>query len=240
MRERFWFVYIQEHTLGPLSTDTIILMLAQNRLQFADYIWSDGQPTWQRIYEVDDFRKALPPFPKDSPPKDRGAETPVEAKFKKEEPAPAPKKKKKASPPDEYHFKDTPPGKVDDRPDDDEEIESAPKKAPEPQREFPKIRRTPRIPLNGTLATTQHGTFKIINISEGGVFVMAPQALPIGTDLKFKLEAAAFKKAFDMTGVVIRHNVPGEPNGFAVEFTRVNPAHKRAFQEYIRSKELEE
>lgn len=245
MQQRYWFVHIQEQTLGPLPTDTIMLMLNQNRLQFADYIWSDGQPTWQRIYEVDDFRKALPSFPKDSPPTNRAGEIPVGAQAKKVEPA---RKKKKATPPNEYHFKDTPPGKTDDRPDEGEQEQeeaaaeqTAPAKTtPEPQREFPKIRRTARIPLNGTLATAQHGTFKIINISEGGVFVMAPQALSIGTDLKFKLDATPFKKTFEMTGVVIRHNVPGEPSGFAVEFTRVNPAHKRAFQDYIKSKEPKE
>lgn len=102
---------------------------------------------------------------------------------------------------------------------------------------FPKIRRFERIPIKAKIliqgnqekGATEH---EILNISEGGLFVETKQPLPIGIDIKFRLESPSFPKALEMTGVVIRHAVQGENSGFGIEFTRVNPSHRRILQQY--------
>src|SRR5581483_7942360 len=64
-----WFIHIQGENLGPLPLQTIKLMLSQNRLQFADYIWGPGLNKWERIYELDEFAALLPGYPKQPIPK---------------------------------------------------------------------------------------------------------------------------------------------------------------------------
>jgi hypothetical protein len=38
-----------------------------------------------------------------------------------------------------------------------------------------------------------------------------------------------------MTGVVMRIGVSDNENGFAIEFTRMNPSHQRVIAGYVRS-----
>jgi Tfp pilus assembly protein PilZ len=81
---------------------------------------------------------------------------------------------------------------------------------------------------------------EVVNISEGGVFLRAEVPLPIGTELKFGLEIKGIAKKLDMTGVVIRHGQAENIEGFAVEFIRQNPAHKRLIQEFLNERMGEE
>lgn len=92
-----------------------------------------------------------------------------------------------------------------------------------------------RIPCTGKIISTEHGSFNILNVAERGLFVSSEAPPPVGTEIKFKIESKSFAKTLEMTGVVIRHANKEEDPGFAVEFTRVNPAHKRIFEEYVRS-----
>lgn len=223
MPNQSWFVYVEEEILGPLPTETVASMLSKNRLQFADYIWTNEQPTWMRIYEVEGFRKLLPPFPKMPIPiaGTHATETQPEPKSAPKIAATKPQKKKT---PDEYHYLNSDPGSAVEK-------EHAKKEA------FPKAQRNYRVGISATITIANRGTYKLGNISEGGVFVLASDGLAVGTDLKFTIESKSFHKPLEMTGVVIRQNVPGEAVGFAIEFTRVNPAYKRLLTEYVKNKE---
>lgn len=216
-----WFICVGEQILGPLPTDTVTIMLSQNRLQFADYIWTDEQPTWMRIYEVENFRKSLPPFPK-MPVPPVPSESPQAAPPKPKPETKAASKPNKKKTPDEYHFLNSEPGSAVEK---------------EKETEFPKVRRNCRVPISASITIVGRGTYKLGNISEGGAFVMAADGLSVGTDLKFKIESKSFQKPLEMTGVVIRQNVHGETAGFAIEFTRVNPAYKRLLHEYVKGHE---
>jgi hypothetical protein len=75
-----------------------------------------------------------------------------------------------------------------------------------------------------------------VNISENGVFIEGVQGkIEVGSDIKFKLKSKVFEKELDMTGVVVRAGATGETKGYAIEMTRVNPAHKRMILDYIES-----
>jgi Tfp pilus assembly protein PilZ len=75
--------------------------------------------------------------------------------------------------------------------------------------------------------------YKIIDISEGGVFVASKEPMEIGTDLQFDLQIEGFPENLSMVGVVIRHGDRDQHPGFAIEFMRVNPAYKRMLQTFI-------
>jgi hypothetical protein len=99
------------------------------------------------------------------------------------------------------------------------------------------IRRHTRVRLDGTVTVEDYGTFTSFDISEGGLFIVANTPIPFGTDVKLHIESAAFPKPLDMTGIVIREGISeaGE-TGFAIQFTRVNPAHRRVLQDYVKQK----
>lgn len=203
-----WHLHFDGENIGPVTTDVVKLFLKQHRVHFADYIWSTGHTKWHRIIDLDEFASLLPPYP--SSPIPGGVVTPSAAPAAVEEVVVA---KKVAAP----------------------KIQKAPKVVAEKQTEkvWPKVRRTTRIPCQGTVAIEGHDSFALINISEGGIFVKAKELLPIGADVKFSLEITSLSKKFVMTGVVIRHGVAEGEHGFAVEFTRLNPAHKRELVEFI-------
>lgn len=195
---RFWHVHFQGETLGPLSTEKVLAMLAQNRLQFTDFAWRSGLTKWMRMSELDDFIPHLPAYPTTPIPERDGND-----KEQITAPLAEPIVKKKS------------------------DVKEAKK---------PKIKSAfLRIPLEGTVKTTQHGSFAILNAAERGVFVSADTPLPLGTEMKFTLTAKAFPKPLEMTGVVVRQSSEQEEKGFAIEFTRINPAHKRLFEEYVRA-----
>jgi hypothetical protein len=64
MAGRHWFIHIQGETFGPLSNEIVVLMIKQNRLQFSDFIWSEGCTKWMRIVEISEFTALMPPYPK--------------------------------------------------------------------------------------------------------------------------------------------------------------------------------
>lgn len=99
------------------------------------------------------------------------------------------------------------------------------------------IRRHTRVRLEGNVNVDGYGNFTAFDLSEGGLFIVANTPIPFGTDVKIRLESPAFPKAMDMTGIVIREGLSeaGEA-GFAIQFTRVNPAHRRVIQDYVKQK----
>ncbi len=100
---------------------------------------------------------------------------------------------------------------------------------------FPKVRRHWRVPVTGKLHAGEHGDLEVTNISESGLFCRTEAKIPTGTELKFTLCSSAFATELKMTGVVIRQSSEPEVPGFAIEFTRMNPVHKRIIAEYVKS-----
>lgn len=210
MPSRFWHVYIHGETLGPLATETVVLMLNQGRLQFLDFVWAAHLTKWQRIADLDDFQAHIPAYPKVPIPAESAAAAPVARAELARAAQPVPAKSAPFLTP---------------------ELKPA---APEEKKSWVKIRRFIRVPANTERAVLgEHGAYEVLNISEGGIFLEAKAPLPIGTDVNVSLELVSLEKKFEMTGVVIRHGVVDGIAGMAIEFTRLNPAHKRALQTYI-------
>jgi hypothetical protein len=205
MAAESWYLHIQGETFGPVSTQVVTIMLRQNRLLFSDYVWAKGLTKWSRLGDLHQFASLMPPYPNAPIPGDDAPE------------APAPKPARQAAP----------------------VAQAAPVVQPEPG--IPpnqhRLRRYPRIPLPGTVEVAGYGVFELIDLSEGGIFLKAGTTnIPHGTDVKFSLAANAFPKPLDMTGLVIRAGDSDDgTKGFAIQFTRVNPAHKRVIQEYVQS-----
>lgn len=222
MPQNEWFVHLQGETFGPISSDLIRLMIKQNRLQFTDFIFKGGMTQWARISEVTEFTSLIPPFPSVPPPKDgvvpkraaKVAEPEVEVDAEPA-PAPAPTTAARAKTP------------------------VAPKAAPAPKKEPVKpkpkapIRYSERVAIDAVVNIDGVGSFKAVNISETGILLKDSANIPKGEDLKFKLISTALEKPLDMTGILVRE---GETE-FALEFTRVNPAHKRMLQKYVQSQQ---
>jgi hypothetical protein len=237
MSAKKWFVHIGGETFGPASTESIITMIKQFRLHFADYIWAEGFTKWVRVSEVDDFIGQMPAYPKvpipslnETPSQEAAEET------EEEPPPPPPKKKVKAEPPPPKAAK-VKHAKVPVPTPEEEAEEAKPSaKAPEAKKApkvWPKARRFIRVEISGGVDTPEHGKFNVVDISPGGVFVKSEKPLDIGTELKFTLQSDAFENTLEMTGVVIRHGTSYGAKGFAIEFTRLNPSYRRLFQEYV-------
>jgi c-di-GMP-binding flagellar brake protein YcgR len=169
----------------------------------------------------------MPAYPSVPIPKSRG-EAPLAKKLEKATPKPALKPAPKTAPDRES---------VESQEPIELPVKTTPKKeAPKPlpaKKNWPKFRRFIRVPIKAKVSVQGHGSFEVFNISESGVFLKASDPLEIGTDVKLSLEAEIFENKIDMTGIVIRLTEESAVKGFAVEFTRLNPAHKRALQAYV-------
>jgi len=223
-----WFVHMQGEVLGPLATEVVTKMLEQGRVQFGDFVWRKGFAKWIRIMDVDAFQGALPPYPKVPIP---------ESEAEEEAAKPKPRSEPRSEPKQETKPVRKAEAKV--------EAKVEPKSKPEPKAESKdeaKVRKWqfPRVPIEATAVFEGIGSLKVVNIAEKGIFVQAKSVLPLGTPVKFRLDAKTFEKSLEMTGVVIRQGQAEKNEGFAVEFTRVNPAHKRAISQYIISKLIDE
>jgi len=229
MANASWFVHIQGETFGPVSIDVIQIMLRQNRLQFSDYVWSDGLTRWTRIGDLHQFVGLMPPYPSVAIPSAAGNVPPPEPVRARAAPASATAPTATSVPlPGSSPVippSSGPPG---------------PAAASRPQAESPLkawIRRYGRVTIEGSVAIDAFGTYPIVDLSEGGVFLKSAAAIPFGTDLRFRLDSPSFPKPLDMTGIVIREGASEDGQaGFAIQFTRVNPAHRRMVHEYVKSR----
>lgn len=72
---------------------------------------------------------------------------------------------------------------------------------------------------------------KVVDISEGGMFVKAEEALPVGADAEFSLKAVSDSSGLDLTGKIVRivsgdaefsfDNIPGMGVEFKDNFTEL-------------------
>jgi hypothetical protein len=211
-----WYVHIGDEIFGPVSTEVVNVMLRQTRLQFTDFIWAPGLTKWVRIIDVDDFTRLLPPYPASSIPKP-GKEQKVKVEDVSEEP--------------EEEFSDdlTPPPPPPIKK-EDVRTGNLSGKALKPGL---KLSVFPRIKVKGKVNIKGYGVYKVIDLSEGGVFAAAETSIDIGTEVEFSLDADIFPEKMTLTGVVIRHGDRHDEKGFAVEFMRVNPIYKRMIKDAI-------
>jgi hypothetical protein len=212
MKDAVWYVHINGETFGPVTTPALLALLKQNRLQFADFIWSPGFTRWTRVADVHEFTVLLPQYPTAPFPTHDEHKTPIEIPPTKKS-ATAINTTTATSP---------------------EPVVAPPPKVEPPKK--PKIRKGERVAITATVSVTGAGEFDVVNISENGVFIEGVQGkIEVGSDIKFKLKSKVFEKELDMTGVVVRAGATGETKGYAIEMTRVNPAHKRMILDYIES-----
>lgn len=54
--------------LGPISEESLLLLVKQGRIQLCDYVWCEDINKWQRLMEIPPFSALLPPYPKDRAP----------------------------------------------------------------------------------------------------------------------------------------------------------------------------
>lgn len=203
MSKSSWYVHLQGENVGPLSTATVTSMLQQNRLQFVDFIWEESLTKWHRIMDLDQFASLLPTYPKAAIPKEATA-----PKAAAPEPKPSPAK---AAMPKAAAKKSAPP-----------------KETKPPLGKFHRVRaQGAKVELDG------HGDFGVVNLSEGGVFLESNSPIAVGTEVALSLELPGLDKKLELTAVVIRHGIAEEISGFAVEFTRLNPAHRRLLRDFI-------
>jgi hypothetical protein len=244
MAKPVWYLYLGGDCIGPVQHETLVRMLTENRLHFSDFVWSQGHAEWLRISEVPQFRSYLPEYPSVPVPSGRGetsrsheapeapAETPrkvvpLRSAPKPEAPrseAPSPKAARAAAapapaaPPVQRTAPVTPPISVEEEP-------------------KPYGRRMWRVPIDATVTLESYGDFKVVDISEGGLLLEAGQsAIEVGTDVKLHIASPSFTKTLDMTGILVRQEDCDGTRCYGIEFTKVNPAHKRALNGYVASK----
>jgi len=228
---RTWFIYSQGETFGPLSTDVVMLMIKQKRLEYWDFIWTQGLDAWARVADMMPFSELLPSYPDAPIPGDAGEGTipnPTQGKAAAPTPVSPPT-------PDPSHSK-VPPAAPAHQP--EPAPGTAPGNAPGNADGKPKtgraIRRHGRAKIVGTADIAEYQTYPVYDIAEGGIFVIAEPPLPVGISVKFKLISDSFAKPMNMTGIVIRLGSTEEGQmGFGIQFTRVNPAYSRIIRDYV-------
>jgi hypothetical protein len=110
-------------------------------------------------------------------------------------------------------------------------------KIAEKEKAVEKTKRFTRVHFDGTISTRHNGTFVALNLSESGIFLESEECPPLGSNLSFTIESKFFSKPLEMTGILIRQGFTFEgQRGFAIQFTRVNPACKRIISEFISSR----
>lgn len=217
MPEKLWFVNIRGETFGPIGTSVVMGMLKENRLQFTDFLWTEGLTRWQRIQDLHEFAALIPPYPTGRIPTAEHLEQ-AEPSITFRQPQPV------ALVPEAPPL----PGAIK-IPDAQRPVRTG----PSPKAKF---RRNARVELDAHVSVEGHGLFEAVDISGGGLLLKGRDGIRISTDVKFRIESAHFSKVLDMTGVVVREEVCGGHVEFAIEFTRVNPSHKRVIQEYVTQK----
>jgi hypothetical protein len=212
MSEKKWHICIDGNVFGPLDSKTVQVMLQQSRLQFVDFIWQAGMNQWQRISKVGEFDQLIPPYPAAAIPAQGNAAAVTQPK--------APAKVKKAAAVQERPV--TPVAPI---------VPVMPAQPVTPVKA--KVRTLDRVKVAGKILIDGAGAFDVVDLSIGGIFVASPNLINVGTDIEFNIEIKGLVKSLDMTGIVVRHGAFEKSSGFAVEFTRPNPAYLRILSDFI-------
>lgn len=206
-----WFLHIKSETMGPVSTSTVEGMLKKEQVTYFEFAWTEGLDQWTRLCDIDDFNQNLPQYPSEATPGGEVSEPVAKKSAPVTAPTPAPAKKKETAKP--------------------APVEEPPAPIQQPKTKFSQTQKFVRIEVDGKVVLDDGTKYSIVNLSEGGVFVEAKKMPEVGSELKFKLSVKGLEKDLEMTGVVIRVSQDGD--GFAIEFIRLNPAHRRALTALI-------
>ena len=99
------------------------------------------------------------------------------------------------------------------------------------------IRQKERIPVRGKVTLKNGDSHKVVNVSETGVLVACGQGeLPLGDEITFTLKLDGLEKDMSLTGILIREETGTDHTLIGIEFTRMNPAHRRELQSFISAK----
>lgn len=235
MRDKAWFLCISNEALGPFSTSLVAKLLQERRVTASDYAWADGLAGWTPLAECEEFQALLPGSPSIPLPKGRTTATPAKP-LKAVKAAPvveAPEAEPEAEPEPEAVAR---PAAKAKKPAATAAPAPAPQPKPTPVEAVPE-KKILRVAIDATVKIGAGAKVQVLQISESGVVLEQTENLEIGADVKLKIESPSLAKALELTGV-IAGNEPfdGKP-AISVEFTRVNPAHKRAIAQYIAEKQ---
>lgn len=225
-----WYVHIDGQVLGPLTQDAVTKMLSQNRLSFVDYLWCDSLLKWHRVLEVDEFAKHLPAYPEIPIPSIKPQEnetkktsSPAVSLAKVESAKPIAKKEPEAK-------------KIISEAKSEQKAEPVKEKKSVPAKKAEKIKglKSNRVWLEESFVEIEgHKPFAILNLSDTGLFLQSEKPIEIGTTARLSVRLSQIEKPLLMDAIVVRHGEAGGKKGFAVQFRRLNPAHKRLLLELI-------
>jgi hypothetical protein len=107
----------------------------------------------------------------------------------------------------------------------------------EPRRYW--VLRMVRVLVSGTAQVEGLGTFPVYNLSESGVFLIAPSPITLGTKVKLKLESPELGQVIDLQGTVVRNGKTGKGDpGFAVRFDEIPAAQRLLIQQVVKAKHV--
>jgi hypothetical protein len=97
-----------------------------------------------------------------------------------------------------------------------------------------KVRRFNRVKAEQSKAAlTGYGTYRVVDVSEGGIFIDALDTIPVGTPVRAILNLHPGDQRIEVNGIVVRHGVVEGIRGFAIEFRKADPSNKRILHEYV-------
>lgn len=257
MSQKTWFLHVSGDALGPLSTAQVVKMLTQSRANAGDFVWTEGMTEWTRIANVEDFETHLPETPEIAIPKvAKAAPAPKPKVVAKRAPEPEPEPEEEVVeeevaevqeevaeeteevieeepeyvPPPKPKVVAKPVAKVAPKP----VAKLVPKPAPKPvakKAPEPEIRQW-YIAIDATVKVNGGKAVKVLDITEGGLICGSVDGVTSGDDVKVVLQSASMGKPMDLTAVVVGESHEGKP-ALAIEFTRMNPMHRRTIAGYV-------
>jgi hypothetical protein len=215
MAKKNWYLCLHNETVGPLSETLLTKMVSEHRVSGSDYVCAEGQTSWVRVADCDAFSGLMPKAPSVPVPTATVGTEAKAAPAKAVEPAPA-----------------AAPAKAPTKP----KLESVPAPAPMPPA-APAPAPTPvKIVLDATIKIGNGKACKVLELTETGVVFEKSEALELGSDVKVRLESPTLGKAIEVTAVVVKDETFEGKAALGVEFTRMNPAHRRAIGNYLSGK----
>jgi hypothetical protein len=220
MKKVAWFIQLENQTVGPLLTDSLIMLLKTKRVSMEDLAWHDGLPRWVKLADCPEIKDQLTTEAKagSAPP------TPGTAPV----PSPTPSAVMKVETVElEARHPARPSSPATPSP------AASPKPTPTPNLGF---RRSERAPLRGKIVLPDGRSFEVVNISETGLLLKSPELLAPGTALEFRLESEDLGIPSPIRAMVTRHVIIPGFRGFGVEFTDMEDHLRMVIRGYIKAK----
>ncbi len=238
MSSKAWFLHVEGEALGPFSVSMLTKMITQGKATITDFVWCEGLPQWTLIAACEDFAAVLPEAPSTPLPNEEAEAAPAPKPVAKAKPAPVKAKVVVEEPAEEAAVEE-----------EAEEAPAAPPKPaakpaakpvavkPAPVKPIAKPKVMVRVwskPIDAKVCVNGGKPLKVLDLTETGlIFEHTAAGAEMGADVKLRIESPSFAKAMELTAVVTRDEAfEGKP-ALGVEFTRMNPAHRRTLAQYI-------